>query len=211
MAINCSEFETLLADYVDGALTIAERAAIEEHAASCPGCAEFMQDVTGAVSFLARVSAIDPPAELITRIAYLSPTGRVRHPLDRQSFLSKLAAKWLQPLLQPKLAMGMAMTILSFAMLEKCTGIQVRHIQAADLNPIRIWDGVEDKAIRTKDRAVKYYENLRLVYEIQSRLKDMEAQQEASDQAATQNQRSRTQSGQTGNQPTRPDKGTRNK
>jgi hypothetical protein len=211
MAMNCSDFETLLADYVDGTLGATECAAIEAHAVSCPGCAELMRDVRGAVNFLARVPEIDPPAELITRIAYLSPTGRVRHPLDRQGFLSRMAAKWLQPLLQPKLAMGMAMTILSFAMLEKCTGIQVQHIQTADLNPIRIWDGVEDKVIRTKDRAVKYYENLRFVYEIQSRLKDMEAQQEASDQAAAQNQRSRKQSGQTGNQPTRPDKGTRNK
>lgn len=208
MAINCTEFEILLADYVDRTLPAAERSGIEEHAAGCPGCAEFLREVTGAVSFLKRVPEIAPPAELVTRIAYLSPTGRVRDPLDRQSFLSKVAAKWLQPLLQPKLAMGMAMTILSFAMLEKCTGIQVQHIQAADLNPVRIWDGVEDKTLRTKDRAVKYYENLRLVYEIQSRLKDMEAQREASDQAATHNQRPGGKNGRSSNQQARPDKGT---
>ncbi len=207
MAINCTEFEIVLADYVDGTLPSAERAAVEEHVASCEGCAEFMREVTGAVSFLEHAPEVLPPAELITRIAYLSPTGRVRHPLDRQGFFSKLAAKWLQPLLQPKLAMGMAMTILSFAMLEKCTGIQVQHIQAADLNPARIWDGAEDKVIRTKDRAVKYYENIRLVYEIQSRLKDMEAQREASDQAAA--QRSKQQRGGEANQPTGSEKGTR--
>lgn len=207
MAINCPNFETLLADYVDGTLAAAERTAMEEHAASCAGCAEFMSDVTGAVSFLERMPEVVPPPELITRIAYLSPTGRVRHPLDREGFFSKLAAKWLQPLLQPKFAMGMAMTILSFAMLERCTGIQVQHIQAADLNPMRIWDGVEDKAIRTRDRAVKYYENIRLVYEIQSRLKDMEAQQEASDRAAA--QRSGGQNGRTANQTAGSDKGTR--
>lgn len=208
MAINCTEFETLLADYVDGTLAPAERAEIEQHAASCATCAEFMSDVTGAVRFLEHIPEIAPPAELVTRIAYLSPTGRVRHPLERQGFFSRLAAKWLQPLLQPKLAMGMAMTILSFAMLEKCTGIQVQHIQAADLNPVRIWDGVEDKALRARDRAVKYYENIRLVYEIQSRLKDMEAQQEASGQAATHKQRSGPQSGRSSSQQPRPDKGT---
>ena len=74
--------------------------------------------------------------------------------------------------------MGMAMTILSFAMLQRCTGIQVQHIQPADLSPIRIWDGVEDKALRVKDRAVKYYENIRLVYQIETRLKDLQEQQE---------------------------------
>lgn len=202
--MNCSEFETLLADYIDGALTAAERVSLEEHAAACPVCAEFLGDVEGAVHFLQRVPEIAPPPELITRIAYQAPAGRLRDPLDKPGFLSRLAQKWLQPLLQPKFAMGMAMTILSFAMLEKCTGIQVQHIQAADLNPIRVWDGVEDKAVRAKDRAVKYYENIRLVYEIQSRLKEMQAQQEASQQPPPA-KRSASQSGRPGNQ----DKSTR--
>jgi hypothetical protein len=74
--------------------------------------------------------------------------------------------------------MGMAMTILSFAMLQRCTGIQVQRIQPADLSPVRIWDGIEDKAIRAKDRAVKYYENIRLVYQIETRLKDLQEQQD---------------------------------
>ncbi|MGH9585277.1 MAG: hypothetical protein ACRD4O_20360, partial [Bryobacteraceae bacterium] len=69
-----------------------------------------------------------------------------------------------------------AMTILSFAMLDRCTGVQVQHIQAADLNPVRVWTGVEDKAIRVKDRAVKYYDNLRFAYQIESRLSDLQEQ-----------------------------------
>jgi hypothetical protein len=136
-----------------------------------------MEEVSGAAAFLGRAEEVVPPSELVTRIAYLAPIGRTRHPLEHQGFLSRMATKWLQPILQPRLAMGMAMTVLSFAMLQRCTGIQVQHIQPADLNPVRIWDGVEEKAMRVKDRTVKYYENIRLVYEIESRLKDLEAQQ----------------------------------
>lgn len=80
--------------------------------------------------------------------------------------------------------MGMAMTILSFAMLQRCTGVKVERISAADLNPVRIWGGVEDKAFRAKDRAVKYYENLRWVYEIETRLKSLEDQQDAAQNRA---------------------------
>ncbi len=87
--------------------------------------------------------------------------------------------KWLQPILQPRLVMGMAMTILSFAMLERCTGVRVQHIETADLNPVRIWGGVEDRTMRVKDRAVKYYENLRWVYEIEVRLRSLQDQTEA--------------------------------
>jgi hypothetical protein len=66
-------------------------------------------------------------------------------------------------------------------MLERCTGVRIQQIQTADLNPVRIWSGVEDRTVRLKDRAVKYYENLRWVYEIEVKLREMRDQQEAAD------------------------------
>lgn len=164
--MNCAEFEIRLADYLDETLEATERVSIEEHAAVCVECSELLSSAGDGLKALRLADEVVPPADLLTRISYLAPAGRVRHPFEKQSFLSK----WLQPILQPRLAMGMAMTILSFAMLERCTGVHVQHIQAADLNPVRIWGGLEDKAMRTKDRAVKYYENLRWVYEIEVRL-----------------------------------------
>lgn len=184
MPMNCTQFEALLADYLDATLAAAERSALEEHAAGCIACREFMQDATEGQRLLASAPVIAIPPDLITRIAYQAPNGRLRHPLDKPGFFSRMATQWLQPLLQPKLAMGMAMTVLSFAMLQRCTGLQVQRIQVSDLSPVRIWDGVEDKVIRAKDRAVKYYENIRLVYEIESRLRDIEAQPQASSQPA---------------------------
>jgi anti-sigma factor RsiW len=179
--MNCAEFESTLADYVDGTLEASERARVEEHAAACPGCRELLSEVTAATAFLARVPELDPPDTLITRIAYQAPLGRTRGPWERQGLLSRLATKWLQPVLQPRLVMGMAMTVLSFAMLERCTGVKVQNIQAADLSPVRVWGGVEDRAVRLKDRVVKSYENLRVVYEIETRLKDLEQQQDTYD------------------------------
>jgi len=178
--MNCTQFEAVLADYLDGALAETERFAIEEHVAACAGCREFLQDAAAGARLLQSAPEIAAPPELVTRIAYQAPNGRLRHPLDQPGFLSRMATKWLQPLLQPKLAMGMAMTVLSFAMLQRCTGVQVQRIQVADLNPVRIWGGMEDRVIRAKDRAVKYYENIRLVYEIESRLRDLQAQPESS-------------------------------
>jgi Putative zinc-finger len=178
--MNCAEFEVLLADYVDGTLNASDRAALEGHAATCSSCRELLKDVTSAVSFLGRADEITPPPELITRIAYQAPLGRIRLPFERQGFLSRLATRWLQPVLQPRLAMGMAMTILSFAMLERCTGVRIQHIQAADLNPVRIWGGLEDKAFRLKDRAIKNYENLRWVYEFEVRLHALQQQEDNS-------------------------------
>jgi anti-sigma factor RsiW len=190
--MNCAEFESILADYIDGALGATGRATVEEHASVCPGCAEFMADVTGAARFLERAPDVEPPPALITGIAYQAPRGRTRDHFERQSLISRLSRKWLQPILQPRLAMGMAMTVLSFAMLERCTGVQVQHIQAADLSPVRVWAGLEGKALRVKDRAVNYYENLLFVYEVETRIKELREQQEASQYKGSRDQTSRS-------------------
>ena len=179
--MNCAEFESTLADYVDDTLDASGRASLERHASLCAGCRELLEEVTGVATLLRRVADIEPPPTLITRIAYQAPLGRTREPYERQGLLSRLVSKWLQPVLQPRLVMGMAMTVLSFAMLERCTGVKVQNIQAADLSPVRVWGGVEDRAVRLKDRVVKSYENLRVVYEIETRLKDLEQQQETYD------------------------------
>lgn len=176
--MNCAEFEILLADYLDNTLGAPERASLEQHVLTCAGCREFLKDASGALDLLRRAEPVEVPDELITRIAYQAPVGRIRDALERQGWWSRLASKWLQPILQPRLVMGMAMTVLSFAMLERCTGVRVQQIQAADLNPVRVWGGVEDKAVRLRDRAVKYYENLRWVYEIEVRLRSLQDQPE---------------------------------
>ncbi len=172
--MNCAEFEISLADYLDNTLPTTERAALQQHMLTCTGCREFFHDASSAFDFLKRADEIPVPPELVTRIAYVAPTGRIRDSFERQGFFKGLIGRWLQPVLQPRLVMGMAMTILSFAMLERCTGVRVQQIGAADLNPVRIWGGVEDKTVRVKDRAVKYYENLRWVYEIEVRLRSLQ-------------------------------------
>jgi len=65
------------------------------------------------------------------------------------------------------------MTILSFSMLGKFAGISLRQLTPADLNPVKLWQGLDDRAHRAWDRTVKFYESLRLVYEIQTRVREL--------------------------------------
>jgi len=74
--------------------------------------------------------------------------------------------------------MGMAMTVLSLSMLASVFKVPLRPLSAADLDPMKIVANVEDEAHRVWSRAVKYYENLRLVFEIQSRLQEWTEQEE---------------------------------
>ena len=45
-------------------------------------------------------------------------------------------------------------------------------LETAPALPAAVWSEIDDRAHRTWARAVKYYESLRFVYEIQSRLKE---------------------------------------
>jgi anti-sigma factor RsiW len=176
--MTCAELEILLCDYVDGTLRGEEKSALESHLAGCSACTELAKDVAGATGFLERVATVEPPAELLTRILHEIPHGRQRG-ADRPSWWRRLFGGWIEAVLQPRYAMGMAMTILSFSMLARFTGIQPRQLNPQDLDPVKIWQSVDDRTHRIWDRAVKYYDNLRLVIEVQSQLKEWTDQAQA--------------------------------
>ena len=176
--MTCAELEILLADYVDGTLHASRKSALEAHSNECATCAELIRDVSGATAFIERVSVLEPPKELVTRILFQIPTAARNAPKEGAQGLRRRILRWFEPVLQPKFAMGMAMTILSFSMLGRFAGIQVRQLKAADLDPVSVWATVDSQAQRAWERAVKYYENLKLVYEVQSRLKEWSDQDE---------------------------------
>ena len=176
--MTCAELEILLCDYVDGTLRGEEKSALESHLAGCSACTELAKDVAGATAFLERVAIVEPPAELLTRILHEIPHGRQRA-VDRPSWWRKLFGGWIEAVLQPRYAMGMAMTILSFSMLARFTGIEPRQLNPQDLDPVKVWQSIDDRTHRIWDRAVKYYDNLRLVIEVQSQLKEWTEQAQA--------------------------------
>ena len=174
--MNCADIEILLADYQDGTLAADEKSAIESHLSTCKACEELARDVAGAVAFMGRASEIAAPPELVTRILFEISSGPshtvVKPSWFRRIFGNRIGGKFMEPILQPRYAMGMAFTLLSFAMLGRFAGIEVKGLTLADLDPVKIWTSAEDRATRTWQRGVKYYESLRLVYEIESRVKE---------------------------------------
>ena len=187
--MNCADIEILLCDYVDGTLRGEQKAAVEAHLASCEPCAEFVRDASGAVEFMGRAEVVEPPPELLTRLLFELPA--VKQQL-KPGWKQKIFGRWFEPVLQPRMAMGMAMTVLSFAMLSKCAGIQVRQLKPSDLNPVAVVASVEDRTMRTWTRGVKYYESLRFVYEIQTQIKDWRDKSAAESQQQQQQQKPAT-------------------
>jgi hypothetical protein len=169
--MNCAEIEILICDYVDGTLAPAEKAELERHLSACPACAELAHDSAAAVSFIGHVADVEPPPELITRILFDAPWTKQK--VIPRGLLTRLFA----PILRPKFVMGAAMTILSLSMLTKYVA-PMRQIKSSDLKPSAVWATIDDKAHMTWARTVKYYENLKVVYQIQTLLRDWQQQSE---------------------------------
>jgi anti-sigma factor RsiW len=171
--MNCAEIEILICDYVDGTLAAAQKAEVERHLSACPACAELARDSAAAVAFLESAADVEPPPELITRLLFDAPWAREKQKSKSREWLRAL----MSPILHPKFAMGMAMTILSLSMLARFVA-PVRQLRPADLRPSEVWAGVEGRAVRTWARTMKFYENLKIVYQIQTTLKEWQQQTE---------------------------------
>ncbi len=169
--MNCADLEILLCDYLDGTLAHEARAEVESHLEHCAACAAMARDISAVVDFIDRSAEVEPPPELMTRILFELPSAKQARARQTGGF-RKFVQGWLQPILQPRFAMGFAMTILSFSLLGRFAGISPRQIKLEDLRPAKVWQTVDDKVYRGWQRTVKYYENLRFVYEIQTQLRE---------------------------------------
>jgi hypothetical protein len=80
-----------------------------------------------------------------------------------------------QTMLQPRLAMTAAMAFFSIALTMNLTGVRLSALRASDFKPSNIMR----TAYEAKAKVVRYSDNLRVVYELESRVRDL--QQRSSD------------------------------
>lgn len=177
--MTCAHLEIALCDYLDGTLAPAEKAEVERHLSACAACSALARDAGAAMAFMERVADVEPPPELVTRIYGIASLREARPSVRRgiQGWLRNL----IHPMLQPRMVMGLSLTILFFGMMVRCAGVPDRRLSRADLDPAHVWAGLDDRAHRTWERTVKFYENLRFVYRIQAQLREWREQQDQPD------------------------------
>ena len=169
--MNCNEIEILLADYVDRNLAANEISAVESHLSECAACRELAQDATLAVTFMGRAESVDAaPSELVNRILF-DVTSADGHGLGKSRWSRRLFGKWMRPVFEPRLVMGMAMTALSL-------GMMLNFVPASRFNPASVWTATEDKVIRWWDESVKFTQSVPMVVQVQSRYQEWSAESE---------------------------------
>ena len=115
-----------------------------------------------AALLLGRPVAATAPVE-----ASSAPSGRV---LPFRSRLQTRLHAARMTVLQPRFAMTAAMAFFSIALTLNLSGVRVSEFRLSDLRPASVKRGVYD----TRARVVRYYANLRVVYELESRVRDLQ-------------------------------------
>ncbi len=163
--LSCLEVEPLLAEYLEATPGSAVPE-VEQHLASCAACRATVEDMRLALSWTRAVEEAPVPPQLVRRI--LEQTGE-RPEGALAGWRGRLRA-WFRPVLEPRFAMGMAMTLISCSLLLNAAGVNLREISLSDLNPASLYFNIDRRAHLASSRAAKFYRDLRIVYEIQTQL-----------------------------------------
>lgn len=177
-AMACSQFESLLNEALDGTLDGAARQRFEAHKSACPVCLQMFAEVEAGMHWLEALPEVEPPARLLHGIlAETTGAGERLAPAGERAGWWQQAREWMRPVIgpamQPRFAMSAATAFFSVTLVLNVAGFRIRDVKGADLRPSTVIAGISQFAGETQGRLVKYYENLRFVYEIESRVRQL--------------------------------------
>lgn len=160
------EFENLVSDYLERQLDAIRKIEVEAHLADCSECRELLAAVQSTLSLCAESADVEPAPWLVPKI--LRATVGERKPTLREQI-----AAFFRPSAQPRVAYAVAMAIFSFSIIINAAGINLRNLTFQDLNPTTWYSRATRTANLLYARAEKYYYDLRVVYEIESRFRQL--------------------------------------
>lgn len=166
MTWTCEQIEARLSEYVDGLLSAQDRADFDAHMQGCLRCAPLVARVASMVVELRGLEMVEEPPQLVNAI--LDKTLGPRRETQRRWRGAFGSLGWL---LQPKLAYGAASVAVTLAVVLTSLGFNWRKPKLADLHPVNLYRAADRQAHLIYARGAKFIGDLRVVYEIQSRLR----------------------------------------
>jgi anti-sigma factor RsiW len=159
---TCEQTEARLSDYLDGLLHPAEQAAFDLHVNGCERCTPLVAGVSHVLGTLHTLAQVEPPPQLFDSI--LTAT------LGPQSW--RRAKRWLRGLQSPRFVYSAVSVAATFVVILAASGFSFRKPKLADLHPATIYRNADRQAHLVYARSTKFVSDLRVVYEIQTRLNE---------------------------------------
>jgi Putative zinc-finger len=180
---QCHEFDGLLGDALDGVLTGSQLERFQAHTRSCSACGPLYAEAEAGRNWLKGLTEVEPPASLVTNILAFT-TGVDTQRLRATAPASQPRVSWLEraqasisgmfepiwaTIRQPRFAMSFGMAFFSLSVALSVIGVKPADLRQVSLRPAAL----RHTYYNTQARVVRYYENIRFVYEVESRVREI--------------------------------------
>lgn len=180
--IECTEFEALLGDALDGQLSPAREERFDAHRRICSVCGPMFAEVQAGQRWLRSLEAVEPPAHLVHNILTATSGVVSRRTLPtraggRTTPFGERAREWWDSYFtpvaafvrQPRFVMSFGMIFFSFSLALSAIGVKPADVAKVNLRPSAWRHTYNDVQIKV----VQYYDNIRFVYEIESKVREL--------------------------------------
>jgi hypothetical protein len=179
--LSCEEWQELLVDALDGTLAPSDSAAFTLHTRDCMACAQLLEETRRGSEWLGYLHhAPEAPGDLVEKIlARTSGTAQSLPVLttgvpavEGQPWLGRSVAILQRHGAESRVLMTLAMAFFSIAFTLNLTGVHLKQLRFSDLSPSALASSLSRQYYTTSAQVVRYYENLRFVYEVESRVNE---------------------------------------
>lgn len=179
--LGCEEWQELLVDALDGTLSPSDSAAFKLHARDCVACAQLLEETRRGSEWLGYLQhSPEAPGDLVEKILARTSGAAPQLPVlttgvpavEGQPWLGRSVAILQRHGLESRLLMTLAMAFFSIAFTLNLTGVHLTQLRLSDLSPSALASSLSRQYYTTSAHVVRYYENLRFVYEVESRVNE---------------------------------------
>ena len=183
-ALSCEAWEAMLADALDGTLDASEAETFYAHSSRCgAGCAELLEEAKRGTEWLRFLHQTPEAPEGLLEKILAGTTGLpdARQPLTASGAVALPRQPWMaapmhmlqRHMFESRILMTLAMAFFSIALTLNLTGVRLSQLKLSDLSPSALASSVRHEFFTTSGHLMQYYSNLRVVYEIESRVNEM--------------------------------------
>jgi hypothetical protein len=183
--LSCEAWEQMLTDALDGTLSASDAEAFAAHSKSCAaGCGELLEEAKRGGEWLRFLRETpEAPEGLLEKILVgTSGLNVAQQPLvtaggaaviPHQPWLGASVALLQRHVAESRILMTLAMAFFSIALTLNLTGVRLNQLKLSDLSPSALATSLSHQYYTTSAHLTRYYLNLRIVYELESRVNEM--------------------------------------
>jgi len=175
--LTCSEFEALLAEALDNALADESRQSFESHGKSCAVCGPLWTEALEGLKLMQSLEQVEPPKNLLHNILAATTMKEAR---AESAAGEPVKAGWLERLrpslgglVHSRFATSFAMAFFSLSLTLTLAGVRISDVRNIDWHPSALQKNFVLGVTHVEAKVTSYYENLRLVYEVQAKVREL--------------------------------------